>query len=295
MALLAYKKYEVKIPRTNISYKKRMCGPRNKMDVNGFSCYTNNILYRLKEIWNKNHPTNKIHTNEPLKIWKEYQYNIGGLCDNEECWLKKVEQNRELKSQNNVFATPKPKYEDKNEWLSNIDIADVLKKYEKVYHCFEFLGPTPIDYDTKYNSGGFVCNKIANFNLNDFISRGKNKIGVIFNLDKHNQGGSHWVCMFINIRQRFIFYFDSVGVKPPNQVVKLINRIVEQGKRLTEPILFNVEINKIQHQKKNNECGVYCLFVVTTLLEDTKTYQDFNNERYPDDDIYELRSVFFQK
>jgi len=193
-----------------------------------------------------------------------------------------------------MFAPPKPKYDNKNEWLSNIDIANVLKQYEKLYYCFEFLGPTPIDYDSKYG-GSFVCNKIANFSLKKYIDEQKTKIGIVFNLDKHTQGGSHWVCLFINIKQKYIFYFDSVGNKMPTQIKKIVDKIVKQGGELLEPIHFRVEINKLQHQRKNNECGVYCLFVITTLLQDTKSINELKKERYPDEDMYELRSIFFQK
>jgi len=244
------------------------------------------MLKHLKEIWNKNHSDNPIRTNIPVEIWKEYQAKIGALCNDEECWLKNTT--------NIFFAPPKPEYDDENEWLSNIDIANVLKQYEKVYHCFEFLGPTPIDYDTSYGSG-FVCNKIANFQLSKYIEEGKTKIGIVFNLDKHTQGGSHWVCLFVNLKHKFVYYFDSVGNKMPSQINKLVDKIMKQGYAMSPPIQFHLEINKTQHQRKNNECGVYCLFVITTLLQDTKTLTDFKREKYPDDDIYELRSVFFQK
>ena len=285
-ALLAYKDNIVQLPYTGISYKKRICAPRKKGDVNSFSCYTNDMLEKIKEMWNKKHPDNPIHTTIPMKIWKEYQKKIGELCDNEECWINN-------NNNNNLFAPPKPTYEDKNEWLSNIDIANVLKQYEKLYYCFYFLGPTPIDYDSKQGSG-FVCNKIANFNLKKYIDERKSKIGIVFNLDKHTQGGSHWVCLFINIKQKYIFYFDSIGNKMPTQIKKLVDRIVKQGNELSPPIHFHVEVNKLQHQRKNNECGVYCLFVITTLLQDTKNIYELKKERYPDEDIYELRSVFFQ-
>lgn len=283
MALLAYKDNIVQLPHTGISYKRRICAPRKKGDVNYFSCYTNDMLTKIKEMWNKKHPDNPIHTTIPMEIWKEYQMKIGQLCDNEECWI----------NNNNLFAPPKPTYDNKNEWLSNIDIANVLKQYEKLYYCFEFLGPTPIDYDSSQGSG-FVCNKIANFKLKKYIDAQKSKIGIVFNLDKHTQGGSHWVCLFINMKQKYIFYFDSVGNKMPSQIKKLVDKIVKQGNELSPPIHFRVEINKLQHQRKNNECGVYCLFVITTLLQDTKNIYELKEERYPDEDIYELRSVFFQ-
>jgi hypothetical protein len=284
-ALLAYKDNIVQLPHTQISYKKRVCGPRKKGDVNNFTCYTNEMLWKIRDMWNTKHPDNLIHTTIPFEIWKEYQKKIGDLCDNEECWLSNVNSSQ--------FALPKPKYEDKNEWLSNIDIANVLKQYENVYRCFEFLGPTPIDYNSRYGNG-FVCNKIANFQLNKYIQDKKSKIGIVFNLDKHTQSGSHWVCLFINIKYGYIFYFDSVGSKMPSQIKKLVKKIVKQGSELIDPIHFHVEINKIQHQRKNNECGVYCLFVITTLLQDSKNVTELKTERYPDDDIYQLRSVFFQ-
>jgi hypothetical protein len=284
-ALDAYKDNIIQLPQTNVSYKKRVCGPRKKGDVNYFTCYTNDILEKIREMWNKKHPEDLINTTVPVEIWKEYQKKIGELCDNEECWLSD--------NSNNQFAPPKPKYENKNEWLSNVDIANVLKQYEKLYYCFEFLGPTPIDYNSRYGSG-FVCNKIANFQLKTYTQDNKTKIGIVFNLDKHTQSGSHWVCLFINIKQRYIFYFDSVGNKMPLQIKKLVDKIVKQGSEMSPPIHFRVEVNKIQHQRKNNECGVYCLFVITTLLQDTKNVYDLRSERYPDNDIYQLRSVFFQ-
>ena len=284
MAMLAYKDNIVQLPHTKISYKKRVCGPRKKGEVNQFSCYTNEMIAKIKDMWNNKHPDNLIHTTIPNEIWKEYQMKIGQLCDNEECWVPNT----------NMFAPPKPKYDDKNEWLSNVDIANVLKQYEKLYYCFEFLGPTPIDYDSKYE-GGFVCNKIANFSLKKYIDEKKSKIGIVFNLDKHTQGGSHWVCLFINMKRNYIFYFDSVGNKMPLQIKKLVDNIVKQGRELSQPIHFHVEINRLQHQRKNNECGVYCLFVITTLLQDTKNVHELKKQRYPDEDIYELRSIFFQK
>lgn len=288
-ALLAYKNNIVQMPYTGISYKKRICGPRKKGDVNHFTCYTNDILEKIKDMWNKKHPDNPIHTTIPIEIWKEYQIKIGRICDNEECWIT----NNTTVNNNGLFAPPKPTYENKNEWLSNIDIANVLKQYESLYYCFEFLGPTPIDYDSKHESG-FVCNKIVNFKLKKYIDERKSKIGIVFNLDKHTQGGSHWVCLFINLKQKYIFYFDSIGNKMPSQIKKLVDKIVTQGNELSPPIHFRVEINKLQHQRKNNECGVYCLFVITTLLQDTKNIYELKKERYPDEDIYELRSIFFQ-
>ena len=72
-ALDAYKDNIVQLPYTKISYKKRVCVPRKKGDVNHFTCYTNDMLEKIKEMWNKKHPDDLINTNVPIEIWNEYQ------------------------------------------------------------------------------------------------------------------------------------------------------------------------------------------------------------------------------
>ena len=59
-----------------------------------------------------------------------------------------------------------------NEWLSSVDILKFMKQYEKAYHCFEFLGPSPIDFDTHVAYGKCVWEDLCNFKLSDTISRG---------------------------------------------------------------------------------------------------------------------------
>ena len=49
-----------------------------------------------------------------------------------------------------TFAPNMPDTWKKNprEWLDSDNITDVMKQYEKANPTFEFIGPTPIDYDT---------------------------------------------------------------------------------------------------------------------------------------------------
>jgi len=106
-----------------------------------------------------------------------------------------------------AFAPESPKEWKKNpnEWLSSIDILEVMNQYEKKYKCFEFLGPSPIDYDTHQLYGQCVWDELCHFKLAEQIKNGKTKIGIIFNLDPHYKGGSHWVSLFINIKKATIF------------------------------------------------------------------------------------------
>jgi len=94
----------------------------------------------------------------------------------------------------------------------------------------------------------------------------------IFNLDPHYKGGSHWVSLFINMKNNTIFFFDSAGEPIPPQIEKFVNTVIEQGKQLSEPIYFKFDQNyPVEHQYGNTECGIYSIFFVTHMLEDKIT------------------------
>ena len=106
---------------------------------------------------------------------------------------------------------------------------------------------------------------MCNFDLKELIKRKKNQIGIVFNLDFHTGPGTHWVSLYIDIKNKFIFYFDSNGDKTPKQIKTFINRIILQGKK--ENIDFVLyENNKTEHQRSNTECGMYSLFFIITML-----------------------------
>ena len=68
-----------------------------------------------------------------------------------------------------------------------------MKQYEKTYEDFEFLGPSPIDYDTHKAYGECVWEELCEFSLRDNLKEGKTKVGIIFNTDPHTEDGEHWV------------------------------------------------------------------------------------------------------
>ncbi len=84
-----------------------------------------------------------------------------------------------------------------------------MKQYEAEYPCFVFIGPSPIDYDTHEYKGVCVWEELCKFNLYKHKNKGIRKIRIIFNLDPHTKGGSHWVCAFIHIPRQEIYYMDS--------------------------------------------------------------------------------------
>jgi hypothetical protein len=277
--------------------KKINCSPKPKEQLNDYSCYTNDSLIQLRDHWNARHPDSKINTNSPKEIHNKIREYLKDICNNEACWLKQKSIFGKLESDlSDSFAPESPEEWKKNpnEWLSSTDIMKVMKQYEKAYDCFDFIGPSPIDFDTRQLYGECVWEELCNFDLKKLIKKGKTKIGIIFNTDPHNKPGQHWISMFINIKKGKIFFFDSTGDKSPNEIKVLIKRIKEQGNDIVPPIDFKVDSNEgTEHQYGNTECGIYSIFFIVHMLEDKTTDHYLKTHILKDEYMQEFRHIYF--
>ena len=165
-----------------------------------------------------------------------------------------------------------------------------MKQYEKVYKNFKFIGPVPIDFDYEYSVGNCIIDELCNIDIVDLQNKKINKIGIVFNLDKHDMDGSHWVSMFVNLNKDRVYYFDSYGEPPPKEVDILANRLIDQGNKNNQKIKY-IKNNK-RFQFKNSECGVYCMYFITQLLKG-KTFNSFKNNIIKDDQMNKNRGYFY--
>ena len=136
-----------------------------------------------------------------------------------------------------------------------LDIDAVMYQYIDKYDNFYFLGTHPMDFAEKNEDDSCKVSNICQFNLKEFIDQDIDKLGLVLNLDKSHQSGSHWVCIFIDIKLSNIYYWDSYGVKPEKEVFDFVNVIKTQGKTLNKN--FKFYINTYRHQFKNS--GMWCL------------------------------------
>ena len=291
-----YKK-TLKLKKSKSDLIKLRCSP--KLKQKDFTCYEDETLYKLRDLWNNRHEDLQIITNDTKEIWYKLKDSMQNVCNKESCWLKQKFVDGKLnKELTESFAPQAPVAWNKNpnEWLSSVEIMDVMKQYEKTYNCFEFIGPSPIDFDTKKMYGECVWDELCNFNLANQIKNKKTKIGIIFNTDPHDKGGKHWISMFINIKKGTIFYFDSAGDKVGPEVMKLVDRIMKQGEQLNPKIKFKFDQNyPVEHQYGNTECGIYSLFFIIHMLEDKITEHYLKTHILKDEYMEKFRKIYFNK
>lgn len=290
-----------KLDKRNITrtFKNLECSPKQDKKIDKRlllrSCYDNETLNTMKQLWNK-YNSQKIRTNNPEEIWQFFKDTLSHKCYNELCWLNEYafsSMNKQVLIKN-LFRPMSPRsWKTKPyEWLSSVDIIKVMEQYVKKFDKFVFIGPSPIDFDNKQLYGTCIWEKLCNFNLKSILKNNKTKIGIIFNTDPHDEEGSHWIALFINIDEKFIFYFDSNGDKIPKQVKILVDRIISQGKSLNIDFTFDSNY-KMEHQKKDGQCGIYTLYFIIELLKGNKTPKYFKTTRIPDEVMKDYRIKYY--
>jgi hypothetical protein len=291
--------------------KKMNCNPAiEEKTANESTCYTDDILIQIRNAYNQNQPepANRISaTLPPSSILEELRVKMRPDCEKENCWLKYLTPQQREVVEERVFAPKKPDDWKKNpvEWLSNHDILNVLKQYEEKYPTFKFIEPTSIDFDTVLKNGeeggkagSCVSDDLCKFSLESYIQQGKKQMGIIFNLDRHDQKGSHWVSLFIDIEKSVLFYFDSAANKTPPEIKRLVERIQTQAQQLSPPRKYTYYENyPHEHQKSNTECGMYSLFFIITMLDKSKLMKSkirmFNHGVIKDAKMIKLRDSYF--
>jgi hypothetical protein len=225
---------------------------------------------------------------------------VGCKEGEEHCLLDKVTINdnlkKELRTQYLRPRRPKGWDDDPDMWLDNFNIMAVMKQYQDAYPWFKFLGVFPIDFsapDPYKRDGTVQClyKETCNLNLKDEYSKGFRGIGMIFNLDPHFKGGSHWVGLYIdlnNINKPFVGYFDSYGYKVPPLIARLMRSFKLQIK--TCELGFNAR----RFQYGNSECGMFSMYFIICMICGI-SFKNFCKDSVKDDFMLNLRQILFAK
>ncbi|NDE15955.1 hypothetical protein EBZ80_13595 [bacterium] len=257
------------------------------------TCLPQTMLERLRDEWNRRYPAAKIPATIKRKetLWAALRDRMRRQyeCASEYCAVQKLAAPAERAAAAEFFRPPKPAewLSRPREWHDTETIARVMEQYETAYPHFEFIGPVPIDFDERPEGsfGRCVVDELCGLDLRAMKARGDWAIGIVFNLDPHDRPGSHWVCAYLDLRAGAAYYYDSYGYPPPAEVRRLLRRCREQGCR-------QIYWNDIRHQRKETECGTYCMYVIIGLLKG-RTFADICRRRVDDDTMNAIRDLLF--
>lgn len=281
----------------SLDKKDLRCAP-NKKFMDG-SCISLDILIEMAKAYNHTDSKNPIklsttvETLNPKKyklyLLNEFSKRLDKVCDNQRCWVKqdfieKMNQNSKEDLKINTYRPAGP--EGKFSWLNTININEVMTQYQNKDPSFKYLGAVPIDFDD------LPMLNISNLNFKELYKEEIRKLGIVFNLDKHYQQGSHWVSLFANFDKGEIYFFDSYGIKPKLEIRRLMRRLATFIKDdLKKPPI--VDYNRIRFQKDNNSCGLYSSYFIISMLEG-KSFQDLlRKEKTNDEMMQKLRDIYF--
>ena len=282
----------------------RQSVPSTSINQKFKSCMTLQELQSLAKDFNKQREGKIRISASKRKLIRQFKEKLGDDCgDAEYCWVQQdfVSTQTRSKILNKAFRPLKPKewYKNRQTWLNTYDILKVMKQYEDKYKDFWFIGVFPIDFNEKDEYGYCVAPEMCSFNISKVLEKKKKRFGMVLNLDRHDQSGSHWVALYCGLdpkKPNFgVYYYDSVAYAPPKQVAAFMKLVEKQiiseygdviGKR------FAMRYNKIQKQFDNYDCGVFSEVFLTQILKHI-TFDDICKRMKTDHEINLLRDVLY--
>jgi hypothetical protein len=280
------------------------------------SCFSQAALYRLVKVWNDTYPAHKIvgiHKKSKKEIWNELNKRMSSHCTGngkESCWVDKLAAAKKDPEVVKMLRPVKPTewYKKPYAWLSNYDIEAVMEQYqEDPSYEYQFLGVYPIDFEGKDTFGQCLFKEFCALNIVKLADKGIKFVGLITNLDKHDQSGSHWTSLFACIDPEKpcfgAYYYDSVSRTPPPEITQFMNKLKTQAldiatrKNINKE--FRIDYNENRHQYGNSECGVFSMSYqirwLDRLHKKPKTvFEDIEKVKLNDTKIHKLRNILFR-
>ena len=113
-------------------FVKLNCSPKGKNEVKEYTCYTDNDLHKLRDMWNARHSDKPITTNDSKEIWNMLKNYYANICNKESCWVRQMTKGTKMEKE--LLESFSPESPEKwkmkpNEWLSSIDIIKVMNQY----------------------------------------------------------------------------------------------------------------------------------------------------------------------
>lgn len=278
------------------------------------SCYDKSVLEKVARSYNRyfpdEPPIENIETMSFSKLWKTLQTRMKKYCGNDEvCWVSRVGLDYDAKIDDYLRPkTPADWRKNPNTWLTNFNIEAVMYQYEGSNPNYKFLGVFPVDFRSKDSYNECLYEETCKINIEKLYDEGIRYVGMIINLDRHDEPGSHWTSLFVCIdpyKSCFgAFYYDSVTGKPPKEMYDFMKDLKKQAmafrKKLTgKTYPFALDYNKVRHQYGHSECGVFSIYYQIRWIKSLKengdsSFMDIVGPKITDEQVSLLRKLLFR-
>ncbi len=191
-------------------------------------------------------------------------------------------------------------------WLSNFDIAAVMRQYEEAVPGFRFPGVFPSDFSAPdpaapSSQPRCVSASMCALSVAGLLRQGVRHVGIVFNLDTHDGRGSHWTGLYIGLDparpDRYgAWYYDSTAEPPMAGMDAFMRRVLREAAAAfpsaPPPTYWR---NRTRKQFKNTECGVFSMFfIIACARTDAPVPHICTRLIKGDDDMHQLRAVYFR-
>lgn len=295
---------------------KLVCSPASgESRATDGTCFSLAALRLLARRWNDAHAKSRIPDVAGLSakaLWKALRAKVRDDCGDrsEACWVERGGPLADASLHSGAFAPAKPAEWSKNPrtWLSTTDIDRVMAQYAAVpANRFRWLGAMPRDFREQHPLGGCVTDRMCDLDVAAERARGIDNLGAVFNLDRHDQSGSHWVAAFVCMDPASsvhgVNFSNSVGEPPVSEIRKWCEDVATV-------LRCPFEINRIVKQRKNSECGVFSMYILIRCLQSFRgldatgrrlpagksapSFAELCSEPYDDDGMVAMRDRLYR-
>jgi len=289
------------------------CSPKQTDNYKKFkSCFDKPALLRIAESLNQAHgrPITNLKGLKHRELWNAIDERLKPVCGSGEevCWVDQLNVDKDPVVKNLLRPeTPREWVKKPHTWLTNFNIEEAMKQYQSANPSFKFLGVYPVDFQSTEYTGQCLYRETCAVDFKKLNGEGIKYIGMVINLDKQNESGSHWVALFtcIDPTQSCFgtYFYDSYAGMPPKEVQSFMNELEVSGNLYAKSVgrrrKFKNLYNTIRHQYGGSECGMFSMVYLVrwiSFLDKRKqvTLHDVVKAKMTDQDVYQLRQLFFR-
>lgn len=291
---------------------------------NNGTCISPKLLQKMAEAYNKFASENN---RDKIDVSKDLVKEIERVTEEsdqrqwiDEPWVEYMDKESKIQLTELTFSVDGPHGK---AWWDNMRMDAIMKQFEESHNKsnptekYKFLGCQPRDFATVSESKLFkkIIKKYIPKNgncpeLDKMIAEGYTKFGTIFNLDKSDGGGSHWVgSIFIfDPKVTKIYFADSYAHEPEQEFSDWFDLIQEYATKKYPDRQIDRRHNTNRQQFGDSECGTYSLYFNIKLANGTKTMDDLysvsgsgllsqkskskENNKLPDELVIQCRKAY---